>query len=184
MIQRYIKLVPVIFLAICSFITVVTAIQGNIILDSESYDFAPTAKHYCSFPILALATLSFFRFRGFYKYMLAAILLLTLFNIISFTPTQHSFNIGYEDSQIRLNLVALAFGLLVYLTNTDQINSAVLAALKPSEGKARQQELIVIEEFKYRFARKTSEELTRIISANALVPAAIAAARHLLKDRQ
>jgi hypothetical protein len=184
MIKRYKKLIPVIFLAICSIITVVTAIQGNVILDGESYDFAPTEKHYGSFAALALATLAFFRFRGFYKYVLAAILLLTLFNIITFTPTQYAFNFGYEDSHLRLDLVALAFGLLVYFTNSDQINNAFLTALQPSEGKARERKLIEIEEFKDKFARKTSEELTQIVSANTLVPAAIAAARLLLKERQ
>lgn len=184
MLQRYQQFIPIIFLTACSLVTVVTAIQGNIILAGESYDFAPTAKHYGAMAAIGLATAAFFRFRSFYKYVLAAIFLQALFKLISFTPTQYSFGIGSEDSQIQLDLVALAFALLVYWTNAPKINAAVFAALKPSEEKVHQQDLVEIEAFKDSFSRKTSEELIRIITANALVPSAVAAARQLLKERQ
>ncbi|GAA4023547.1 hypothetical protein GCM10022409_04260 [Hymenobacter glaciei] len=184
MLQRYQQLIPVLFVAICSLVTIVTAIQGNVLLAGESYDFAPTPKHYGGMVAIGLMVAAYFRFRPFYKYVLAAIFLLAMFKTLLFTPLDFHFEIGSEDSRLQLDSVALAFGLLVYWTNASKINTAVIAALKPSEEKARQLDSIEVEEFKDRFSRKTSEELTQIVTANSLVPSAVAAARQLLKERQ
>lgn len=161
----------------------VTAIQGNVILAGESYEFALTSMHYGGMAAISLAVVAFFRFRPYYKYLLALTFLLGQAKIVSFTPTSYYFWLGSEESRLQLDLVAFVFGLLVYWTNASKINRAISGVLKPSAEKAQQLELVEIEEFKDRFSRKTTEELTRIVAANALVPSALAAARQLLKER-
>ena len=184
MLPRYRQFIPIIYLAVCVVITVITAVQGNIILAGESFDFVLTSEHYGGIVAVAMATVAFFRFRSFYKYVLVAIFLLGIFKRISFTPMNYWFGIGPEESRLQLELVSLTFGLLVYGTNATKINASILEALKPSSEKARQRELVEIDEFKIKFSRKTVEDLTQIVTAKALVPAALAAAQQLLNERQ
>ena len=107
MLQRYKKLIPILFLAVCSLITVITAIQGNVILAGESYDFAPAVGHYNAMVAISLAVMGFYRFPRLYKYILAVTFLLGLFKIISFTPMDYSFGLGYEGSRLQLDSISL-----------------------------------------------------------------------------
>jgi hypothetical protein len=175
---------PVIFLACFSLATVITVIQDGGLVAGESSAFVPTASHYGGIVAIGLAFAAFFRFRHFYKYALATIFLMGMFGIVSFGPMSFYVAFGSEESRIQLDLVSLAFGLLIYWTNAARINAVGMELIKPSKEKIRQQELSEIERFKERFHRKSTTELTEIVAANALVPAALIAARQLLKERQ
>ena len=107
MLQRYKKLIPILFLAVCSLITVITAIQGNVILAGESYDFAPAVGHYNAMVAINLAVMGFYHFPRLYKYILAVTFLLGLSKIIRFTPMDYSFGLGYEGSRLQLDSISL-----------------------------------------------------------------------------
>jgi hypothetical protein len=177
-------LVPVIFLACFSLATVITAIQGGGLVAGESSAFVPSAPLYGGMVAICMAVSAFFRLRHFYKYVITAIFLLGMFGIISFGPLNFYVAFGSEDSKIQLDLISLAFGLLIYWTNSTRINAAIIEAMKPSKEKIRQRELSEIEEFKKRFSRKSTEELTQIVTTNTLVAPAVSAARQLLTERQ
>ena len=183
MLNRYKQLLPIFFLTVCCIITVVTAIQGNVLIGGESYDFAMSPRHYGGVAILVLAYTAFFKFRAFYKYVLATIFLLGQLRTVGFTPLDFSIGLGTDTTRIQLDTISIFLGILIYAVNTTKINAAILGVLKPSEAKKHEQTRIEIDAFAARFAHKSPEELGAIINANKLVPAAVEAARLLLKQK-
>ncbi len=181
--KRYAPLLPVLVLACCCISTIAAALAGNVELDGITYDFALTAKHYGALAATAVAVVSFFWLRKYYKYSLALIFALGFCGLINFTVVQTSVGFSFDELRIGLSPLMLLFGVLVYATNSKKINHSLSAIIKQSDKKITQQRQEETEEFKRKFSRKSTEELEQIVADNKLVANALAAARQLLRER-
>ncbi|MFD1470364.1 hypothetical protein ACFQ48_19205 [Hymenobacter caeli] len=184
MLHRYRQLLPLLLLVICCVSTIVTALKGTVELDGTAYAFALGPKHYGALAAVGAALISYFLAKKYYKYCFALTLLFGLFGIINFTAVQYNAGLAFGGLNIGLNLVILAVIFLTYLLNYGRINFLLFALIKPSDEKTNRIQQEEIEEFKNKFSRKSTEDLTQIVIRRKLVPSAITAAQQLLRERQ
>lgn len=181
--QRYRSLIPALALVACCISTCLTALNGTVVLAGTTYDFALSARHYGAFAVTGITLISFFFFRRYYVFCLGASILLGLFNLLYFTALQTSIGFGFGELSFDFNPTLLLIGFLAYLLNFQQANTYFFKLIKPSPTRitrARQEE---IAQFKERFSSKSTEEINQLIAANRLAPAALTAARQLVRER-
>jgi hypothetical protein len=159
MYQRYRQLLPLLLLLVFCISTITQALIGTVELDGVAYGFALNAKHYGAIALTAVAVASFFLMRKCYKYSLLLIFSLGLFGLLTFTAGETSLSLFIGPIQLAILPVLLLFGLLLYLLNHQKINASLFALIKPSEERLARVRLEEVEEFKTRFARKTTAEL-------------------------
>jgi|GEM_PF-5757824 hypothetical protein len=181
--QRYRQLIPTLVLLGCCISTVFTAICGTVTLNEVSYAFALTAQHYGASLATLVTLAAFFSLRRYYRYFLLLTFLLGISGLINFTAVQTRVGLSFGDVQIGLDSILLSVGFLTYLLNHRIINSYLFALIKPSDEKIARAYRDEIERFKENFVHKSTKELSRIVTENKLVPAAVGAARQLLKER-
>ncbi|MGI4761637.1 MAG: hypothetical protein ACRYF0_13080 [Janthinobacterium lividum] len=181
--QRYRPLIPALLLAACCGSAIESAVSATVMLGGNTYDFALSNQHYAAFTLSLLTLSSFFFFRQYYRYFLGISLSLGLFNLVYFTAIQTRVGLRFGALSVSVNPALLLIGIITYLLNLQRANAHLLDLLKPSPAKAARVQQEDIAQFKERFARKSTEELTQLITANKLVPAALTAARQLMQER-
>jgi cytochrome c oxidase subunit IV len=182
--QRYKQLIPALVLLACCINTIITAGMGTVTLDGADYNFALEAKHYGAFAATVVTLASFFLASPFYKHCLVLTLILSLFGLINFTALQMTWGLGFGDVSIGLSPILLLVSLVIYVLNSQRINTYLCALIKPSDEKIARIQQEEIAEFKSKFSRKSTEELTKIVASKKLIPSALTAAKQLLNERQ
>lgn len=181
--QRYRQFIPALLLAACCASAIESAASATVTLGGNTLDFALSNQHYAAFTLSLLTLGSFFFLRRYYRYFLGVSLFLGLFNLVYFTATQTSVGLGFGALSISVNLASLLIGIVAYLLNFNRLNAYFFNLLTPSAAKIASVQQEDIAQFKERFTRKSTEELTQFVAANKLVPAALTAARQLLQER-
>lgn len=184
MLHRYRQLLPLLLLVICCVSTTVTALKGTVELDGTAYGFALGPKHYGALAAVGTTLISFFFVKKYYKYCFALTLLLGVLGIINFTALQYNTGLTFGELYVGLSPVVLAVILLTYLLNYRRINPLLFALIKPSDEKINRLRQEEIEEFKNKFSRKSTKDLTQMVTHGKLVPSAITAAQQLLGERK
>jgi hypothetical protein len=182
MLNRYRPLIPALVLLLGCLGTLLNVVVNN--TTADGYYYALTTQQYGGFVAVAVLLGSFFWFPRYYKYALAFCCLLALCSIINFLPGQLYISIGIDELHLKLGVDGLLLGALVYSLYHRRVNAWLTAAVRPPEHKIAQAYRDEVAEFKARFGRKPTEELQQIITAKKLVPAALAAAQQLLRERQ
>lgn len=180
---RYRQLLPAAVFLICCVSTITTAIRGTVVLAGTTYYFASSTKHYAGLAATLLTISAFFSLRVYYKYVLGLTFFLGVFDLIQFSPVQSNIGLTFGDVHIGINLVCLLVGVIIYALNHPRINSTLTGPFKYDQERLRLLHQEDIEKYKKQFSRKSSEELTQIVSSNKLVPAALTAAKQLLQER-
>ncbi|NML64316.1 hypothetical protein HHL22_03770 [Hymenobacter sp. RP-2-7] len=181
MLTRYRPLIPTLILLLACLGTLLNVL---VTFPAEDYRYALTAQQYGGLAAVAALLASFFWLRRYYKHVLVACCLLALFSLISFLPGQFSIGLGFDELRFMLSIEGLLLSLLVYGLYRQRANAWLAAAIRPSEQKIAQAYRAEVAEFSARFERKPTEELQQIVAARKLVPAALAAAQQLLRERQ
>lgn len=181
---RYRQLLPATVFLICCISTIATAIRGTVVLAGITYNFALSPKHYAGITATILTISVFFSLRVYYKYVLGLTFLLGFFDFIQFSPIQFNTGLTFGDVHIGINLVCLLAGVIIYALNHPRINRILTSPFKYDQERLRLLHQEEIEKYKEQFLRKSSEDLTQIVSSNKLVPAALTAANQLLQERQ
>ena len=186
--SNYKQLIPNIFLAFYCLDTILTAIEGTIVMANEVYEFELTIQHYLAFVVLIINFLIFFFYKSFYKYSLLSTILLGLFNVITFSALKETVSlkglgIGFQPS-------AMLAGLLVYVVNFKRATKFILRTVRTNytpEQIAKIEQKQFAEEtrkFVIRYKKYSTESLHQIVRENAFVPAAIEAAKQLIIIRE
>ncbi|MBJ6109165.1 hypothetical protein JAO73_09095 [Hymenobacter sp. BT523] len=170
-------------MAICSLSTILLWLKGTTTDDGAPADYVLNFRHYGAFAAVTATLASYFLARRYFKYFFALTFLLGVVGLINFTISEIKVGLTLGPLQIGLSPILVAVGIVTYLLYSNRINAKLLALLQPSEEKVAKVQEEEIEEFKEKFARKSTEELTQIVAANALLPNALLAAKQLLKER-
>jgi hypothetical protein len=187
--QKYKKLLPVNVLALLCVWTVVTLIRGTVEFNGQEYEFTLTIKHYAAFAAVMINFVVFFIRRQYYKYVLAATLLLGLFGLLNFTPIAGRWVIRFGNLGIGLQPVSFLVGLLTIALNFEAIKVALgpsnspedLARNLAAKQKAFQKE---VEKFKQKYTNVSSDELIKVLADKRYTDAAIEAAGQILEERK
>lgn len=164
------------YTALCSFFPLLLTDGGYHVL---------TKADYIGFGAIAGCFLSYFAAHQLFKRVLGITLLLALFNLVSFLPFGLSIGITLGDFRIGVS----PFGLLVltvfYFLNRSAANAFIRKYLLPAPTTARANQLRreSIDQFKQTFARKSDDNLQKIVQERKLVGDAIMAAQELLAER-
>ena len=172
---RYRQLIPTLILALACLGTLLNVISNG---------YALNPGHYGGFAATLVLLASFFWFRSSYSYLLLLCFLLALSGVINFLPSEMTIGLYIGELRVGLSIAGILLGLLVYILNHQRVNALLFNLIRPSTEKTAQVHQEAVGEFKERFNRKSPEELTQIVTANRLVPAAIEAARQLLQERR
>lgn len=183
MLARYRPLLPTLLLAACCLSTLAFWLKGTTTDEGAPADYVLSAKHYGAFAATGATLAAFFLCRHYYKYSLALTLLLGTFGLLNFIISETNVSIAFGPLRISISVVVAAVGLLTYLLYASTVHAKLLALVSPSEEKIRKAQQQEVATFEERFARKSTEELAAIVAADTLVPAAVTAARQLLKQR-
>ncbi|MEJ7663489.1 MAG: hypothetical protein WKG07_30040 [Hymenobacter sp.] len=97
---------------------------------------------------------------------------------------QTSIGFGFGRLSLGLNPTLLLIGFLTYLLNFQKANAYFFKLIKPSPTRIARAQQEQVAQFKERFSSKSMEELNQLIAANKLVPAALTAARQLVRERK
>lgn len=149
-------------------------------------------KLYISIACILVLFICYVVYNKGYKYLLAIVLLATLFGWISFFPTE-----GYiRFSIFKIALTIQVGGLLLiggtYWLNKESVNIFVVDSFQrlfditPERIQTMNQERFEssVSRYKQRYQEYTSEQLTLILQENRYVPEALEAARQLLEQRE
>ncbi|AMR26229.1 hypothetical protein A0257_03385 [Hymenobacter psoromatis] len=109
--------------------------------------------------------------------------MLGLFNLLYFNVLQTNIGIGFGELSIGLNPVLLLISLLAYLLSFQKANAYFFKLIAPSPTRIARAQQEEVAQFKERFSPKSTVELNQLIAANKLVPAALTAARQLVRER-
>ena len=185
MFQRYRQLIPILLFAAVCISTIITAISGlvTVTLDNIDYKITLGAKHYEAIIFVTATLISFFIFRKYYKYFFIITLILGVVGLINFTLSELSMGLTFGDVHVGMSPILIAVGIITYLLNQQRVNSALLALIKPSEKMVVRFQQEEVDDFRDRFARKSSEEFKKIVAVKKLVPSAISTAQQLLQER-
>lgn len=183
MLARYRPLLPTLLLAACCLSTLIFWLKGTTTDEGAPADYVLSAKHYGAFAATGATLAAFFLCRRYYKYFLALTLLLGMFGLLNFIISETNVSVAFGPLRIGISVVVAVVGLLTYILYANRVYAKLLALVVPSEEKIRKVQQQEVATFEERFARKSTEELAAIVAANALVPAAVTAARQLLKQR-
>jgi hypothetical protein len=183
MYQRYRQLIQVLMLSVLCLNTLVAVVRSKVTVDNITYYDTLTAKHYGAITAAIVLVISFLWQRKYFNYALLFTFLLWTFRLINATLSETSIGLGIGELSLHVNPFGLLFGLLAYALNYQKVNTLLYGLIKPSEAKVARTQHDAIAEFKEQFTRKSSDELTQILAANKLVPAALAAAQQLLQER-
>jgi hypothetical protein len=187
LLKKHKQLLPLLALTALCFNAIVAASRGTVEIADATYAFELTSAHYAALVLVGLCYITYAGFKRSYKYFLVTALLLGLFNIIVFTSTQTTVGVGLGSLRISVQPAILATLILTYFLNFERVNSFILAQLGPSPANAERRRKQVFEEevskFKTTFQRYPSPKLADIVESKTLVPAALEAARQLLRER-
>ncbi len=177
MYRKYKQLIPVLAMIGCCIVTVITCFQGYVIMGGEAYDFDFTPKHFAGFAAIVINLISFFLVRRYYKYVLAATLILGLVNLLNFSPLQNTFSIGIGGLSIRFQSTTFFIVLITLVINYSRVSS--LFKMKPEHAaqfEAERQKKQV-EKFKEQFSKYSPDQLSNIINDNKYAAEAKVAAQ-------
>jgi hypothetical protein len=185
--DRYNQLLPVLVLTLYCISAVVTAIQGSVVVNGETYEYSLNIKNYLGFAAVIINFVGFFTFKRFYKYILLTTILVGTFNFIIFSAleTTTSFNIG----SLRIGFQPSTFlaGFAAYLVNLKKVNNLIIDQFGPSPEEAEKNSkanwLESVNKFKVRYNNYSIEELNQILTENKYVAEALEAARQLITER-
>ncbi|MDO7849273.1 hypothetical protein Q5H92_23115 [Hymenobacter sp. M29] len=180
--SRYRPLVPALIMAICCISTLIFWLKGTTNEAGAPVDYVLNAKHYGAFVATGATLASFFFLRRYFKYFFALTFLLGVLGLINFTLSEVNFYIAFGSLQIGSSPTLAIIGLVTFFLYPKRITTKLSALIKPSEEKIARAQQEEIAAFKERFSKKTAEELSQIVMANALVPSALIAARELLRE--
>ena len=189
-IKRNKQLLPLLVLMVYGIDTLITAMQGTVVMGGETYDFSLNLKHYLGFAAITINFIVYFLFRQFYKYSLPLTIAIGLFGLVAFSALQMKWNFGaIIGLPFGLQVAALLAGLVAYLLNFHNANQFVADHLTAK--RTPQEEVLYketksaesIQKFKEKYDNYSTEKLNEIIAANKYVPEALEAARQLLNAR-
>jgi hypothetical protein len=172
--QKYKMLIPVVVMGALALLTCISALGA----------FVLTMQHYYGFVAIGLCTVSFLKFRRFYKYVLVTTLILGLLNIINFIPelSTASFRVG----SLNINFQPVSFFiciLTIVLKMPKKEELQIVATEEISVNKQKQYDED-ISKFKNIYANKSSADLSEIIADSRFTLAAKDAAQQILGERQ
>lgn len=189
-IKRNKQLLPLLVLMVYGIDTLITAMQGTVVMGGETYDFSLNLKHYLGFAAIAINFIVYFLFRQFYKYSLPLTIAIGLFGLVAFSALQMKWNFGaIIGLPFGLQVAALLAGHVAYLLNFHNVNQSLADRLTAK--RTPQEEVLYketksaesIQKFKEKYDNYSTEKLNEIIAANKYVPEALEAARQLLNAR-
>jgi hypothetical protein len=188
--KQHRQILPLLLLTGYCIDAVVTSIRGTVVMAGEAYDYELTTKHYIAFGVVAINFLIYFFLRQFYKYTLGLTVLVGLFNLIIFSALETTLGFSLNSLKVGFQPTAFLAGLLAYILNFKRVNSFIIDSIAtertPEEIEKNQQAIFDEETQKYKdlFAEFSNESLTEILTADKYVPAALAAARQILNERE
>ncbi|WP_170061835.1 hypothetical protein [Hymenobacter chitinivorans] len=180
-------LLPLLVLAGVCWYTVIVTLFTQVLYEGTYYDRAFTFRHYLAFTAVALNVVLYFYYRPLYKFTVAGMLLLGIWNVICFTPDQLTAGIGMDDScKLSLQPFSLLFAIAFYVPNRKTVHGFLRKYLFPAPSLQRLAEYQreSIDKFKATFVRKSTESLSLMIQEKKMVPAAVQAAQELLLERK
>jgi hypothetical protein len=184
--RQHKNLLPLLLLtAVCAY-TVVVTLFTPVYIEGQPYERSFDFRHYLALAGVALNLLAHFRFRRWFKFTLAGLLLLGLFDVANFTPDRFSMGFGFGDAvRISVQPLSLLVAVVYYLLNPAEsrrlLRTYVLPAPSPDKQAAYYRERVA--QFRSSYARKSDESLHALLGNQQLVPAAQEAARQLLQER-
>jgi hypothetical protein len=156
-----------------------------VLVNGEYYERTFNWSHYVGFATVAGCISSYFAWRAGSNYVLFGTLLLGLFNVANFMPDATSFGLNFGDLRLALQPFSLLLFVISYFLNRSAANAFVRKYLVPAPTPARVHQLRreSIDQFKQTFARKSDDNLQKIVQERKLVGDAIIAAQELLAER-
>ena len=125
--QKYHQLIPVLVLACCCLVTIISFLHGRVeTISSVRSDFPLTPQHYGAFAAVAVNFMVFFVFRPYFKYMLVFTLFFGLFNGINFIPVDVRFTFSIGVLKLVFQPLILVVVLLTYIINFKKANDYVI----------------------------------------------------------
>jgi hypothetical protein len=113
--KKHKQLLPLILLSLFSLWTSITFITGN-----AGDGVSLSNQHYYAFIAIALNFLAYFFFRKAYKYVLIAVLVLGLFNVLNFTGAEITTTFSLNSFHISVQPVSFFAGLFTLAINLDK----------------------------------------------------------------
>lgn len=172
------KFIPALILIAGCLCTLAMALLGVLSL---------TLQQYLAFASIIPLVLSYLLFPVSYKYLLAIMLGLGLFNVLNFTPMETSASFKVNHFEIKIQPVIALICLLVYAMYFDYVNGLIALVIGHSAEVAERKELEkrneVIAKFKSRYQSYSNETLEQIIYEKRFVPEAIEAAQIIMEGR-
>lgn len=153
---------------------------GNTVV---TYNFIPA--HYFGFLALAICLVSYFVLRRAYKFVLGATLSLGLFSVLNFTLSQNTVGFKFGVVDISFEPVSLIMILLVAILNQDKISQLLHSNTPKTTAQDEQREFAIeLAKYKSQYSNASTEELEKVSEDPRFKPAAVEAAKQLLKNRK
>ena len=189
-IKKHLQLLPLLLLTIYCADAIVASVQGTVDMAGVPYYYTITTKNYLAMTAVALNFVFYFAFRPYYKFVLLITIALGIFNFLVFPALETT--VSYKLNGIKISFQPSAFfaGLLAYMINFKRVNNYILTNLSNKKSAKEIEDMQMnhfvneVQGYKIKFDGYSTESLREITEANKLVPAAVEAARQLIRDRE
>jgi hypothetical protein len=177
---RHKYLLPLFWLTLFIVITVIKGFSRN---------FYYITENHLAFSAITFLFICYFLMNKIYPYLLAAVIIAGLFNLLVFTISVYTYRLRLGGLNLVFQphaMIALNIYIAVYWKQIQSFVSKLLGNILTEEDKLAYQKHVYKEnylKFKERYANYTDERLTTIVEENKFVPEAVEAAKKILDER-